>query len=68
MVMCGFAQGGARWDLMDVEVERHSGNRVQPFDPAFLQSLALRHPQKVFIAVAVPAKLHPAVQFPVVME
>jgi hypothetical protein len=57
-----------RWNLVDIEVEWARGGNDEPRDAAFLERLPLGDTEDILIAVAMPAKLKPAVQLAMVME
>ncbi len=57
-----------RGNRVDIQIERLLENRTQVHDARFLQRLAASHAQDIFIAVAMSAKLQPAVDLAVMMQ
>ncbi len=55
-------------DGMNIQVEWTRRREDQALNPRFLIGLALSDPQHILVAVAMPAKLQPAIQFAMVME
>ena len=53
---------------MNIEIERARRRHDQPANAGFLQRLALCDSQDVFVAIAMAAKLQPAVELPMVMQ
>ncbi|HEX4083367.1 MAG TPA: hypothetical protein VHY22_00545 [Chthoniobacteraceae bacterium] len=55
-------------DGMDIEIERTLGGEDKALDARFLQGLPPGHAQDIVIPIAMAAKLHPAIELPVMMK